>query len=144
MSLRQLLDLQKEVISFTGHHLGTELPLTVEPKQFSGIELNVYAHELAQITIWIGYLQWRKENGLFTFDEPILQPLKNIRRVDAILALNKDKEPYEPSWPEVEVIIGNPPFLGSRKIRTSLGEQYWKGLKKLYSKKFQTWYVSGF
>ena len=33
------------------------------PAQLHGIEINPYAHELAQATIWIGYIQWLHENG---------------------------------------------------------------------------------
>jgi len=56
VALRQLLDLQKEVISWANrHNLPTmtdmpAIPLTVNPQQLYGIEINVYAHELAQIT----------------------------------------------------------------------------------------------
>lgn len=133
VGLRRLLDLQKEVITFAGHNSLPNISLTVTPDQFFGIELNTYAYELAQITIWIGYLQWKKENGFFTLNEPILQPLNNIRRGDAILGYTASHVPYEPSWPEADVIIGNPPFLGSRKMRPVLGDRYCKSLKKVYS-----------
>jgi hypothetical protein len=33
------------------------------PQQLYGIEINDYAHELAQATVWIGYLQWLHDNG---------------------------------------------------------------------------------
>jgi 16S rRNA G1207 methylase RsmC len=29
----------------------------------------------------------------------------------------------EPTWPAVEVIVGNPPFLGDRKTRQELGDE---------------------
>ena len=48
------------------------------------MEVNEYAHELAQATVWIGYIQWRNENGFGPPEEPILRKLDNIRRMDAI------------------------------------------------------------
>ncbi len=40
--------------------------------------------------------------------------------------------PYEPDWPEVDVIIGNPPFLGDKRMRGEMGKQYVGDLRKLY------------
>ena len=135
VALRQLLDLQKEVITFAGRNGLDIIPLTVSPKQLFGIELNPYAHELAQITVWIGYLQWRFENGFAEISEPILRPLKNIERKDAILAYDEEGKPIEPEWPQAEVIIGNPPFLGDRKMRRELGDEYVDDLRDFYSRK---------
>lgn len=132
VSLRLLLDLQKEVITFAAAHGLNPIPLTVSPAQLYGIEINPYAHELAQITVWIGYLQWRKENGFSDFTEPILRPLHNIEHKDAILAYDPNGQPIEPTWPEADVIVGNPPFLGSRKIRGELGDLYTDRLLLLY------------
>jgi len=86
VSLQRLLDLQKEVIAFAGQNNLPTIPLTVSPAQLYGIELNPYAHELAQITVWIGYLQWRFDNGFSEIQEPILRPLHNIERRDAIIS----------------------------------------------------------
>ena len=58
----------------------------VSPAQLHGIEINPYAHELAQTTIWIGYIQWLRDNGFGFPAEPILKPLDTIRQMDAILA----------------------------------------------------------
>jgi hypothetical protein len=133
VALRELLGLQKEVIAFAARRGLPEIPLTVSPEQLYGIEINVYAHQLAQTTAWIGYLQWRHENGFAAPEEPILRPLHNIRRMDAILAYDEAGNPVEPEWPAAEVIIGNPPFLGGNKIRQELGDHTVDNLFKLYS-----------
>ena len=39
-----------------------------------GIEINPYAHELAQVTVWIGYLQWMRDNGFAAPRDPIQGP----------------------------------------------------------------------
>ncbi len=132
VALRQMLDLEKDVILFATQ-LG--LPMffpTVSPEQLLGIEINEYAHELAQATIWIGYIQWLSENGFGQPKEPILKALDTIRHMDAILALNDDGHPVEPEWPEADVVIGNPPFLGGNRIRQELGDAYVDALFKLY------------
>lgn len=133
VSLRELLDLQKQVIAFAGRYALPPIELTVSPEQLYGIEINPYAHELAQITAWIGYLQWRNENGFSEINDPILRPLHNIRRMDAILAYDAAGRPVEPEWPAADVIIGNPPFLGTKMMRAELGDEYVNKLQKIYS-----------
>ena len=61
-----------------------------------------------------------------TGESPILQPLDNIRLADALLTFdaNDDGDPTEAEWPSADVIIGNPPFLGSKLIRRELGDDY--------------------
>ncbi len=61
----------------------------VSPAQLHGIEINTYAYELAQTTIWIGYIQWWRDHGFGLPAEPILKPLDAIRQMDAILAADR-------------------------------------------------------
>jgi type II restriction/modification system DNA methylase subunit YeeA len=135
VGLRELLSLQKEVITFAARRELPPIELSVGPEQLYGIEINAYAHELAQITVWIGYLQWRHENGFVEMADPVLRPLQNIKRMDAILAYDDNGSPAEPEWPAAEVIIGNPPFLGGNKIRQELGDQTVDSLFQLYDKR---------
>jgi len=131
IALQQLLDLQKEVIVFAERHGLPAIPLTVGPQQLHGMEINVYAHELAQVTVWIGYIQWRYENGLEKLPTPILRPLDTIKHMDAILAYDEQGNPVEPEWVAADVIIGNPPFLGGNRLRQEL-EHYVDDLFNLY------------
>lgn len=132
VALRQLVDLEKEVITLAAKlGIGYFQP-TVNPAQVHGIEINPYAHELAHATVWIGYIQWLRENGFGTPSPPILKPLDNISLMDAILACDEQGKPKEPEWPAVDVIIGNPPFLGGNKIRQGLGDEYVEALFELY------------
>lgn len=157
VALLRLKDLEKEVILFgEAHGFGAFLPL-VGPWQLYGIEINPYAHDLAQMTVWIGWLQWIRVNGFGFPAEPILRPLdKNIRLMDAILGSRESgverrgaecrassvecrddsrlptPEPSEPDWPAVDFIIGNPPFLGGNRIRQELGDNYVDSLFKVY------------
>jgi len=135
VALRLLLDLQKEVIVLAGNlGLGLLFP-SVSPLQLYGIEINPFAHELAQATIWIGYIQWLHENGFGLPGEPILKALHNVANRDAILAYDADGKPVEPEWPAADVVIGNPPFLGGNKIRQELGDKYVNSLFALYERR---------
>ena len=134
--LLSLLDLWKQVynemlaLGLTGLQ---PLPgIAPSPGQLYGIEVNEYAHELAQATIWIGYIQWLRANGFGAPSEPILRPIQTVRRMDAILAFDAEGRPVEPAWPTVDVIIGNPPFLGGKRLRSELGDGYVDALFSLY------------
>ena len=155
VALRLLLDLQNDVINFSDEMGMGRFFISVTPAQLYGIETNEYAHELAQMTIQIGYIQWLRDNGYGFPTEPILKPAKTILHADAIMtytpnalmelgelqkgvdAMLKDPEEIseiglEPGWPQVDVIIGNPPFLGDKKMRAELGDKYVDDLRKLY------------
>jgi type II restriction/modification system DNA methylase subunit YeeA len=132
VSLKELLDLEKEVSTYAGSIGLTPFFPEVGPDQLYGIETSPYAHELAQVAVWIGYLQWMVENGFGTRQEPILGPMTNIREMDAILTRDDDGTLREPDWPEADVIVGNPPFLGGSKVRGELGDEYVTELWKLY------------
>ena len=93
---------------------------SVGPANVRGIELNAYAAELAHVSVWIGEIQWMRRNGFSGSRKPILDPLETIECRDAIVT----PEGGEPEWPEADVIIGNPPFLGGKLLITNLGEEY--------------------
>lgn len=107
--------------------LGRHLPV-VGPHNLKGIEINEYAAELARISIWIGEIQWMRENGFGFKKDPVLDPLDNIQMSDAIVSING----MEPEWPTCDVIIGNPPFLGYSFQREHLGNDYVNSLRELY------------
>ncbi len=102
----------------------------VGPANVKGIEINAYAAELARVSVWIGEIQWMGRNGFSNSTNPILDPLDTIECRDAILA----PDDGEPDWPQADVVIGNPPFLGGKLLIGGLGEEYvsrmfaaWKG-----------------
>jgi hypothetical protein len=132
VALNTLKDLEKEVLVYaTGAGLAAP-ELGVTPAQLYGIEKNQFAAELAQVVVWIGYLQWKRTNGFWEIQEPILQTLDTIQCRDAILSVDLHGQPIEPEWPEAEVIVGNPPFLGGQKLLRELGEVYTEQLRQLY------------
>ena len=70
--------------------------------------------------MWIGEIQWMRRNGFPGARQPVLDPLETIECRDAIVT----PEGGEPEWPDADVIIGNPPFLGGKLLITNLGEEY--------------------
>ncbi len=58
--------------------------------------------------------------------------MTNIREMDAIIDRDDDGQLREPEWPEADVIVGNPPFLSDKKMRSELGHGYVEELRGLY------------
>lgn len=133
LALKRMLDLWHEARLFAAEHgLPTVLPEMVHPSQLYGLELNTYAHELTSVVVWIGYLQWLQEHGMGVPTEPILRKLDNIQHRDAILAHGSEGRPMEAAWPVADFIIGNPPFLGDKRMRAELGDKYVTELRTVY------------
>ncbi|MBM4012911.1 MAG: class I SAM-dependent DNA methyltransferase [Planctomycetes bacterium] len=149
---------------------------TVDPKQFLGIEINPRAVAIAEVVLWIGWLQWhlRAKVSPNSFSEPILHAYGNIECRDALLeydrkelvrdeagkpvtrwdgvtmkkhpvtgedvpdetatvAVERFVNPRKAAWPECDFIVGNPPFLGSGRMRQRFGEGYAETLRNIYS-----------
>jgi type II restriction/modification system DNA methylase subunit YeeA len=140
LALRALKDLEHKA-NLEAEVLGLHRQVSIEvsPANVRGIELNVYAAELARVTVWIGEIQWMLKNGYPILKNPILQPLDHIENRDALinsprpLAGEGLGERVEAEWPAVDVIIGNPPFLGDKKMRSELGDDYTEALRKCYA-----------
>ena len=132
IALRSLLDFEKEVIDYAAARGWHGLTPRVQPDQMLGLEINHYAAELARTALWIGYIQWHQGNGFTYTQRPILTPLDTIRQTDAILDLSDPDNPAEPEWPAAEFIVGNPPFLGGKLLRTGLSDEYVDALFKQY------------
>jgi type II restriction/modification system DNA methylase subunit YeeA len=101
----------------------------IGPASVKGIEVNGYAADLARITIWIGEIQWMRRNGFDVSRNPILKPLENIEHRDALL----NEDGTEATWPDADVVIGNPPFLGNKSMIKRLGLPYVANLRGAFS-----------
>ena len=130
---------------------------TVDPHQFLGLEINPRAATIAEVVLWIGYLQWHfRTRGRVMPAQPVLKNFKNIEHRDAILAYDREElvrdeqgrpvtrwdghsmridlatgrdvpdetkrvelyryvNPRPAKWPEADFIIGNPPFIGTKR-----------------------------
>ena len=145
-ALELIKRLEAEVLDFYAslggaEGLGFE---TVDPHQFLGIELNPRAAAIAELVVWIGYLQWHYRTRAGHPAEPILREFRNITCKDAVLTWDNwpvplvvdGKETYPnarlPDWPEADFIIGNPPFIGGKDIREKLDGAYAETLWKTH------------
>ncbi|CAK7045875.1 MAG: hypothetical protein DELT_00819 [Desulfovibrio sp.] len=149
--------------------------LQVEPKQFLGLEVNPRAAHIAEMVLWIGYLQWHfRTHGNVSPPEPVIKKFDNIQNRDALLtwkswkyATDKDgksvtrwngetwktdpvtgrqvpdesatvvDKAYEDvtaaQWPKADFIVGNPPFVGNKRMRFTLGGGYSEALRAAYA-----------
>ena len=151
----------------------------VRPEQFHGIEVNPWAAAIAELVLWIGFLQWhRRTRGDVRPPEPILRNLHNIECHDAVLAWDAVEplldaaghlvtrwdghttkphpvtglevpdetarvpawryvNPRAAEWPEVDFVVGNPPFIGNKYMREALGNGYAEAIRGA-SPRYQT------
>lgn len=138
LALQHLKDLEHRVM-LEAEELGLHMGFPgVGPECVLGIEINPYAAELARVTIWIGDIQWTLRHGFNPSKMPILKKLDQIACHDAVLESSCTNESAtavgvtEPEWPNVDTIIGNPPFLGDKKMRGELGDEYTEALRDHY------------
>ncbi len=95
VALEQMKRLEGEIITLL-HDLGDNTDYlnlqgsTVDPHQFLGIEINARAAAIAELVLWIGYLQWHfRVHGDSMPAEPVLRKFANIECRDAVLAYDK-------------------------------------------------------
>jgi hypothetical protein len=137
LALKALRDIEKQV-HIEALELGqpAELSMQTGPHNILGIEINEFAAELARVTVWIGDIQWCRRNGYPHAINPILKPLDGIEHRDALLVIPAkagEGEVVEAEWPEADVVVGNPPFLGDKVMRGELGHDYVETLRRVYA-----------
>lgn len=128
LALKALKEIEFRV-NFEAQELGLP-PMfpAVGPECVRGIEINPFAAELARVSVWIGEIQWMREKGFGVSKNPILKSLQTIECRDALL----NEDGTEAKWPEADVIIGNPPFLGSYRFIGAFGEDYTRLVRKAF------------
>lgn len=164
VALRRMKQLEGEVLKQL-YDVGGEKAvaavgdISVKPDQFLGLEYNRRAVEIAELVLWIGYLQWHLRTRTSPPKEPVLGSGDHVRAANAVLTwtgapeiqskrsalgkplANRDGSPIYaypnpslPEWPEADFIVGNPPFIGGKDIRGRLGEGYAEALWKVHPK----------
>ena len=158
VALRRMKQLEGEALKYL-HDIGGDeavaraVNISVKPEQFFGMELNRRAVEIAELVLWIGYIQWHMRTRATLPTEPVLGSSDHVRMQDALLTwqdypndhLKRDAtgkpsvgrggneiyafpEAARPTWPEVDFIVGNPPFIGGKDIRGRLRSGYAEAL----------------
>ncbi|MCB1989492.1 MAG: class I SAM-dependent DNA methyltransferase, partial [Burkholderiaceae bacterium] len=161
---------QLEALGHTQDQLGFEGE-TVTLQQLRGIELNERAAALAELVLWIGFLQWHiRTHGRNSVAVPVVHNYGNIECRDAVLAWDAQELAYDDAgqllsrwdgttfkthpvtgeqvpdeaaqvpqwryvgarqaqWPQADFIVGNPPFIGNKRMREALGDGYVQALR---------------
>ncbi|WP_323846007.1 class I SAM-dependent DNA methyltransferase [Microbulbifer magnicolonia] len=171
VTLEHMKRLEGEVLNLL-HDLGESQGLlqlegvTVDPHQFLGLEINPRAATIAEMVLWIGYLQWHfRTHGNINPPEPVLRDFHNIEHRDALIDYDARElvtddsgvpltrwdgvttkaspitgeqipdesaqvpqyryiNPRRAAWPQADYIVGNPPFVGNKRMRLALGDGY--------------------
>ena len=175
VAMAKMKELEAEVIDMAialgGYQDALEIAGgTIMPENFLGIEVNPRAAAIAQLVLWIGYLQWhfRTAGAEKMPPEPILRDVRTIETRDAVIdwdskilatddhgapitvwdgitvkphgatgELVPDESarvetyryvrPRAAKWPRADFIIGNPPFIGNKRMRKRLGRWLLRG-----------------
>ena len=140
VAFRELYKLETEVLcrayEFASVKKGGKVSWTsgIRTTSFFGLDINPFAVELAKTTLNIAKKiahEERKATVMELFEQNLLEtdpslPLDNLDEnivcADALFT----------EWPEVDAIVGNPPFLGAKRLRQELGANYVANLKAEY------------
>ena len=148
----------------------------IDPHQFLGIEINTRAAGIAELVLWIGFLQWHyRTRDKIDPPEPILKAYHNIECRDAVLAWDSIEPVFDAAgkpvtrwdgrttkthsvtgeqvpddtarvqelkyinpriaeWPKADYIVGNPPFIGNKRMGQTLGSAYVIALRNAFNR----------
>ncbi|MCU0500078.1 MAG: N-6 DNA methylase [Anaerolineae bacterium] len=114
IAYRALKLLEQQLLSKLQAMGGVAQAQRVSVYQFYGYDVNPFAVELAKVTLMIA--KKLAADDLHTGESvlPLDNLDSNFRQVDAL---------FEP-WPEFDACIGNPPYLGAKRLKTERGVAY--------------------
>jgi len=117
-------------------------------QNFFGLDINPFAVELAKVTMMIARKLAIDELHITEHALPLDNLDTQFRCADALIqsellglpdeqknwrrALLENGKPVLVDWPEADVIIGNPPFNGAKKLKPDLGPDYVNALREAY------------
>ncbi len=97
-------------------------------QNFHGLDINPFAVEIAKVTMMIARKLAVDELHITERALPLDNLDANFRAADALL----DAEGRPMVWPKADVIIGNPPFLGAKRLKPERGPDYVNALRRAY------------
>jgi hypothetical protein len=118
-------------------------------QNFYGMDINPFAVEIAKVTMMIARKLAIDELHIAEQALPLDNLDANFRAVDALVGTDRravpDPDPdadatdgsasrpyLRTPWPQADVIIGNPPFIGAKLLKPQLGPDKVNTLRKLY------------
>ena len=100
----------------------------VTSKNFYGMDIQPFAVELAKVTMMLAHKLAIDELHVNENALPLDNLDANFSVGDALVQADGTR----PSWPQVDVIIGNPPFIGAKLMKPLLGADYVKSVRRAY------------
>ena len=100
----------------------------VSPKQFFGMDVLPFAVELAKVTLSLAPKLASDELHSAERTLPLDNLDANITVKDALI----DDAGNQTPWPAADIIIGNPPFLGAKRLKPERGADYVNKVRKAY------------
>jgi len=99
-------------------------------KNLYGIDIHPLAIEIAKVTMVIARKLANDELHFNEQDLPLANLEENFKTADALVT----PAGLQNTWPKVDVIIGNPPFIGAKRLKPERGSSYVERLWKAYAK----------
>ncbi len=100
----------------------------VTARNFYGMDIQPFAVELAKVTMMLAHMLAIDELHFTENALPLDNLDANFSIGDALIAPDGTRTP----WPKADVIIGNPPFLGAKRLKPERGADYVNAVRKLY------------
>lgn len=101
-------------------------------QNFYGLDINPFAVELAKVTMMIARKLAIDELHISERPLPLDNLDKNFIATDALVSIDAEGAATRTPWPQADVIIGNPPFIGAKLLKPQLGPDKVNTLRKLY------------
>lgn len=100
----------------------------VTARNFFGIDINPFAIELAKVSIMLAHKLAIDELHVNENPLPLDNLDSNFIAGDALVLPDGARRP----WPKADVIIGNPPFLGTKRLKPMRGADYVNAVRSAY------------
>lgn len=100
----------------------------VMARNFYGMDIQPFAVELAKVTMMLAHKLAIDELHINENALPLDNLDANFTVGDALMTPSGERT----HWPVADVIIGNPPFLGTKHMKPELGTDYVNALRNLY------------
>lgn len=101
-------------------------------QNFFGLDVNPFAVELAKVTMMIARKLAIDELHISERALPLDNLDQNFHAVDALVTLSSSGAAVRTPWPAADVIIGNPPFIGAKLLKSQIGPDAVHHLRALY------------
>lgn len=133
LAYRELKRIEKELIDRYSEFSSKRDPRQrafgfVTSRQFFGIDILPFAVELAKVTMTLAHKLAIDELHIEENALPLDNLDANIVCKDALIDANGARA----TWPAADVIIGNPPFMGAKRLKPERGVDYVNAVRALY------------